>query len=202
MNISERIQELRKAKGISQEELADKIDVSRQAVSKWENGQSIPDLEKVILLSEYFEVTTDYILKGIEPVKKNGTDKGLISKILYVIATFFTFTGLFTGIGRWHEYQRIEDIWGAMIIQAIGVMIYFIGKYISREKASLWMKWANIIGLTFMPASMIVGYLSRRILGFGWSGPYPDDIILGAIFFVPFSIIVIVSYYFPREIEK
>ena len=194
MNISERIQELRKAKGISQEELADKIDVSRQAVSKWENGQSVPDLEKVILLSEYFEVTTDYILKGIEPVKKNGTDRGLISKILYVIATFFIFTGLFTGIGRWHEYQRIEDIWG--------VMIYFIGKYISKEKALLWMKWANIIGLTFMPASMIVGYLSRRILGFGWSGPYPDDIILGAIFFVPFSIIAVVSYYFPREIEK
>ena len=202
MNISERIQELRKAKGISQEELADKTDVSRQAVSKWENGQSVPDLEKVILLSEYFEVTTDYILKGIEPVKENGTGKGLISKILYVIATFFIFTGLFAGIGRWHEYQRIEDIWGAMIIQAIGVMIYFIGKYISKEKALLWMKWANIIGLTFMPASMIVGYLSREILGFGWSSPYPDDIILGAIFFVPFSIIVIVSYYFPREIEK
>ena len=49
MNISDRIQELRKAKGISQEELADKMEVSRQAVSKWENGQSVPDLEKVIL---------------------------------------------------------------------------------------------------------------------------------------------------------
>ena len=69
MNISDRIQSLRKAKGISQEELADKVGVSRQAVSKWESEQSVPDLEKVIIMSEYFDVTTDYILKGIEPTK-------------------------------------------------------------------------------------------------------------------------------------
>ena len=67
MNISDRIQNLRKAKGISQEELADRIGVSRQAVSKWESEQSTPDIDKVILLSEYFQTTTDYLLKGIEP---------------------------------------------------------------------------------------------------------------------------------------
>ena len=66
MTMADRIQALRKAKGISQEELADHIGVSRQAVSKWESEQSSPDLEKVILLSDYFEVTTDYLLKGID----------------------------------------------------------------------------------------------------------------------------------------
>ena len=66
MNIADRIQNLRKAKGISQEELADKVGVSRQAVSKWESEQSVPDLDKVIIMSEYFDVTTDYILRGIE----------------------------------------------------------------------------------------------------------------------------------------
>ena len=55
MTIADRIQSLRKAKGISQEELADKIGVSRQAVSKWESEQSSPDMEKVILLSDYFD---------------------------------------------------------------------------------------------------------------------------------------------------
>lgn len=54
MNIADRIQKLRKTKGISQEQLADVVGVSRQAVSKWESGQSIPDLEKVILMSDYF----------------------------------------------------------------------------------------------------------------------------------------------------
>ena len=68
MDIADRIQNLRKSRGISQEELADKIRVSRQAVSKWESKQSTPDIEKIILLSDYFETTTDYLLKGIEPV--------------------------------------------------------------------------------------------------------------------------------------
>ena len=68
MTIADRIQTLRKSKGMSQEELADAAGVSRQAVSKWESEQSIPDLDKVVTLSEIFEVTTDYLLKGIEPV--------------------------------------------------------------------------------------------------------------------------------------
>ncbi len=67
MSMAERIQHLRKSKGISQEDLADKIGVSRQSVSKWESAQSSPDIEKVILLSEYFGTTTDYLLKGSEP---------------------------------------------------------------------------------------------------------------------------------------
>ena len=69
MNMADRIQYLRKTKGISQEELADKVGVSRQAVSKWESEQSTPDLEKIIIMSDFFEVTTDYILKGVEPIK-------------------------------------------------------------------------------------------------------------------------------------
>lgn len=67
MKLSDRIQYLRKSRGMSQEELAEKIGVSRQAVSKWESEQSMPDLDKVILLSDFFGVTTDYLLKGTEP---------------------------------------------------------------------------------------------------------------------------------------
>ena len=72
MNIADRIQNLRKTKGLSQEQLADAIGVSRQAVSKWESEQAIPDMEKVVLLSDYFEVTTDYLLKGIEPANPDA----------------------------------------------------------------------------------------------------------------------------------
>ncbi len=66
MEMAERILQLRKSNGLSQEDLADKIGVSRQAVSKWESGQSMPDLDKIILMSDLFEVTTDYILKGTD----------------------------------------------------------------------------------------------------------------------------------------
>ena len=68
MTIADRIQSLRKQKGMSQIELADAIGVSRQAVSKWESEQAIPDLDKIIAMSEIFGTTTDYLLKGIEPV--------------------------------------------------------------------------------------------------------------------------------------
>lgn len=64
MNIGERIYELRKAKGLSQEELAEKLGVSRQSVSKWESGNVMPDIDKAVAMSELFGVTTDYLLTG------------------------------------------------------------------------------------------------------------------------------------------
>lgn len=72
MNIADRILYLRKSKGISQEELADKVGVSRQAVSKWESEQSMPDVEKIIIMSDYFNVTTDYILNSKCPEGKDN----------------------------------------------------------------------------------------------------------------------------------
>lgn len=62
MNIADKIRLLRKREGVSQEELANQLKTSRQAISKWENGQSIPDLDKIVALSKYFNVTTDELL--------------------------------------------------------------------------------------------------------------------------------------------
>lgn len=63
MILADKIINLRKKAGMSQEELADKIGVSRQAVSKWESMQSVPDLDKILLMSKVFGVTTDFLLK-------------------------------------------------------------------------------------------------------------------------------------------
>lgn len=63
MILADKIIRLRKKNGWSQEELAEKMNVSRQAVSKWEGAQTVPELEKILLLSELFGVTTDYLLK-------------------------------------------------------------------------------------------------------------------------------------------
>ena len=71
MILADKIIEERKKLGLSQEELAEKLSVSRQAVSKWENAQSIPDLQKIIVMSELFSVSTDYLLKDeMEPEQK------------------------------------------------------------------------------------------------------------------------------------
>ena len=66
MNFSEKLLTLRKAKDLTQEQLAEKLDVSRQSVSKWESGQATPDLEKIVEISAIFDVTTDYLLKSSE----------------------------------------------------------------------------------------------------------------------------------------
>ncbi len=63
MILADKITNLRKKNGWSQEELAEKMRVSRQAVSKWEGAQTVPDLEKILALSKLFGVTTDYLLK-------------------------------------------------------------------------------------------------------------------------------------------
>lgn len=67
MRLGQKITELRKKNNLSQEALAEKMNVSRQAVSKWESDQSIPDIEKIVNLSELFGVTTDYLLKSGAP---------------------------------------------------------------------------------------------------------------------------------------
>lgn len=95
MNMADRIQYLRKSKGLSQEELADKIGVSRQAVSKWESEQSTPDLEKIIMISELFEVTTDYILKGIESAAMTNK-KTIYSLYLALTIIFATIAGVWS----------------------------------------------------------------------------------------------------------
>lgn len=63
MNFPEKLQKLRKERGWSQEELANRITVSRQAVSKWELGTAVPDTDNIVQLSELFGVTTDYLIK-------------------------------------------------------------------------------------------------------------------------------------------
>ena len=66
MIFSQKLQLIRKNKGLTQEELAGKLDVSRQAVAKWESGQVYPDISNLIQISKLFNVTVDYLVKDQE----------------------------------------------------------------------------------------------------------------------------------------
>jgi len=89
MIVAEKIQILRKRNALSQEQLAEKLDVSRQSVSKWESNQSIPELSKIIALCEMFHITTDQLLK--DNVEIDVTDE-------YMPVTEEAITGLPTKI--------------------------------------------------------------------------------------------------------
>lgn len=204
MNMADRIQYLRKTKGISQEELADKIGVSRQAISKWESEQSTPDLERIIIMSDYFGVTTDYILKGIEPViDKEQNNKEIASKVLYISSTAFVVIGLFCAFGSWYEQQTMTSIFGSMIIQAVGIIGYFVARTLSKEKAPFYVNWMNIIGVSFMPISMITGWISGLVFkSGGWISPYPLGLVHILLFGLSLFIVVITSRNILKKQEK
>ncbi|WP_353892885.1 helix-turn-helix transcriptional regulator [Proteinivorax hydrogeniformans] len=69
MAFSEKIYELRKKSGLSQEQLAEQLSVSRQAISKWESGQSVPESEKLLAISNYFNVSLDFLMKEDNPAQ-------------------------------------------------------------------------------------------------------------------------------------
>ena len=75
MNFSQKLQLIRKNKGYTQEELAGKLDVSRQAVAKWESGQVYPDISNLIQISKLFNVTVDYLVKDQECIVSCSDDK-------------------------------------------------------------------------------------------------------------------------------
>lgn len=83
MILADKIIQLRKKAGWSQEELADQLGVSRQSVSKWEGAQSVPDLDRILQMSRIFGVTTDYLLKDElgEPEYADGGDKAVLRRV-------------------------------------------------------------------------------------------------------------------------
>lgn len=110
MNFSENLQTLRKSRGISQEQLAERLDVSRQAVSKWETDGGYPEMDKLIQLCDIFGVTMDELIKGQIEIDKtdvrlkheknfNGLAKGIATGVFLIIfgvamTTLFAYFGL------------------------------------------------------------------------------------------------------------
>ena len=70
MNLGERLFELRKAKSLTQDEVAEKLNVTRQTVSKWETNQSTPDFDKIVPISELFEIGVEELLTGKKEEKQ------------------------------------------------------------------------------------------------------------------------------------
>lgn len=101
MKIAEEICRLRSAAGMSQEELAARLEVSRQSVSKWETGASIPDVEKLIKMAELFGVTLDELVTGKRPepveMKPMMTPGKILALALEIVAVLCVVVTIFLG---------------------------------------------------------------------------------------------------------
>ena len=190
MNLSDRIQYLRKARGISQEGLADQIGVSRQAVSKWESEQSMPDLDKIISMSDYFEVTTDYLLKGIEPVVQKEEEQSIkhrriASNICYQLSLGFIGLGIILSIIL-ADFLKISILLTpVLIVQGVGLLVWGTGRNLSEVRPSFQVKLALILFLLFVP----LGFLSNVLFPLGKIFPYPTS-LAASLTFVTFYLIL------------
>ena len=115
MKLPDKIIKLRKAHGWSQENLAEKLNVSRQAISRWENGTALPDAQNVLQISKLFDVTTDYLLNDDYesdsdiPVVQSATKETedllskkkrlhLIAAICFTVSVFCSLMGVMSSI--------------------------------------------------------------------------------------------------------
>lgn len=89
MEFNNKLYNLRKQKGLSQEELANRLNVSRQTVSKWEVGDSTPDMEKLIAISDLFEISLDELVmdKAPEHVGENTAKSEIVSELKEKVLT-------------------------------------------------------------------------------------------------------------------
>lgn len=168
--LGRRVQQLRKAKGFSQEELADRVGASRQAVSKWEGGQTAPDLERLLALSKQLDVTTDYLLTGQHPAaREQGPDAALFS----VVATGSTVAGLLAAAMLWYEKQTAIATAIGLLLMVMGCVVYAIGVTMgepaSRPRAKRRFWAVNLWLLPFIPLSL----LYNNLMGGFASAPYP-----------------------------
>jgi transcriptional regulator with XRE-family HTH domain len=175
MKLSEKIYYLRRKQNLSQEQLAEILGVSRQAVSKWEAEQSAPEIDKIVQLSEFFNVSTDYLLKeNIVNINEEceGLEKG--QRKVYIISTALIIVGALTAIVGWYEIQRLWMLLIGAIIQVSGIVLFETNEIVktndlhSKEvRRRFWR--INIWMVALLPASC-VGNLLARVFFFR---PYP-----------------------------
>lgn len=209
MAIADRIQNLRKVKGVSQEELADKIGVSRQTISKWESEQSAPDIEKVVLMSDYFGATTDYLLKGIE--KTDDKDRKVDARLFSLTGLLFCCAGLFVSIAVWIAYQTASAVAVALIADMVGIAVFISGQYIgaNKEKAKMTFWLIGSWPIVLVPYSCLFNFMQGLMFGYvGRIMPFPEiagnSIAVGAIgWFLYFGICILFDciWFFKRKGE-
>lgn len=141
MTFGERLYELRNKNNLSQEELAEVLDVSRQSISKWENDKAYPEMTRLLFMSDYFDVSLDYLMRGIkkenneekvtaDDADKNSNDKYKTKNILLVWNNFLSNLSPNQKTLFMLLYVLIICSLVALIVSVIYLGGYEIGKFI------------------------------------------------------------------------
>lgn len=145
MILADKIIRLRKKNGWSQEELAEKMQVSRQAVSKWEGAQTIPDLGKILMLGNLFGVTTDYLLKD-EMEDEEFTEENCTSVRKISIAQANDFL-------EWRKLASIRIAVGTFLCVIAAIPLLILG---AATEVSAWHISENTAAVAGLSAALII----------------------------------------------
>ncbi|MBE6148578.1 MAG: helix-turn-helix domain-containing protein [Firmicutes bacterium] len=126
MNLSENIKKIRKENNLSQEQLAEKLGVSRQSVSKWESGQAYPEMDKVLQICELFNLNMDELMKSdLKEVRETKQSKANVNKFIDDFLGFITKTvDMFSSM---KFKSKIKCFVEQVIIALILFLLFFIG---------------------------------------------------------------------------
>ena len=126
MNLSENLKKIRKENNLSQEQLAEKLNVSRQSVSKWESGQAYPEMDKVLQICQLFSVSVDDLLnQDIKELNNNKIAKSNINKFIDDFLNYLTKTiDLFSNLKFKEKVKCIFEQFLLILIFYI-IIMYF-----------------------------------------------------------------------------
>lgn len=149
MTLGERLVLLRNRAGLSQDALAERLGVSRQSISKWENDSSVPDLDKLVKLSEVFDVTLDELVKGETPPSAAPQAAGasaLWQRLTALYREKFYLLGW--GLAAWGIWGLLKSVWTTLTL--------FL------PSSGLW-EALNFFFITLLPAHLM--HLLKMLLG-------------------------------------
>ena len=156
MELKDKLLKLRKEKGMSQQELANELNVSRQSISKWKLGESQPELNNIVMISELYHVSTDYLLKDIivNDQKENET-----CQKVFVISVLMVLFGVISTHILWNQYQNSFSLLVGMFIQIVGIGIFEYFVITLHNDQIHWKFWSICIWLvTLLPVKYFVTY--------------------------------------------
>jgi len=203
MIFGEKLQQLRKKSGMSQEQLAAQITVSRQAVSKWELGESMPDTDNVLQISELFGVSVDYLLKNkIEEFAEDAAHtnfKEAYLKRYTLISLGVVIAGLLTAVVGWKMWMTIIPVGVGLLIQLAGVVLFestVVSKLAKKQIPQTRKRYYSIAAWGLLPVPVYIAVNSFFGL---YPRPYNSFLPLVAAAGVYIILSVVVTLVLKRE---
>lgn len=196
MNFGEKLFKLRKEKGLSQEALAQHLGTTRQAVSKWENNQGFPETEKLLQLSNIFEVSTDFLLKDEKAAQSAADERGYYvsremaegyitntKRVCRYISIGFMFC-IFTGIP--YTLFAADPSWrytGMAACVVAGIIFFVLGSFAEEDKYKVLKQEPLLFDYNYMKELSDI-YTAKRKKYIAVTVPCTILFILGLLSFI------------------